>query len=133
MKAVRNDASRTKKEESNMNNQEHPLRAAFRDGVNMILKEQQATKGTPPKKADGSAYDGWQWTQDDSIELVAHLTGELASLTDNGEVKAEDMAVFKDLINHPINPSAFRQRLEAKGRIPKADKKDVKSRNSDLF
>ena len=119
-----------------MNNEakaEHPLRAAFRDGVNAILDGQKEAKGQPPLKADGKPFDGWGWTQDDSIELVASLTTELVSISNNGEVSDADLAVFKDLINHPINPSAFRQRLESKGRIPKADKKDVKARNSDLF
>jgi len=116
-------------------NKQHPLRGSFKDNVDNILKEQCSARGNPPAGPKGEVRSGWTWGQADSIELIAALAAELVSLAEpDGSIKPEDMTVFKDLINLPVNPSAFRQRLEAKQRIPKGEGKvSLKASNADLF
>lgn len=113
----------------------HPLRATFKSTVDAILANQVGERGQPPLGPKGEKRDGWTWRQEDSVELITTLTIEVSSLANNdGEIKDADLAVFRDLINHPINPSAFRQRLEDKGRVPKGEgRKSLKQSNADLF
>lgn len=133
----RNNANR-KTERSNMTDKietpNHPLRAAFRDAVDAALASQIEKRGQPAAGPKGEVFKGWSWNQNDSIEVIAQLACELSSLAKADGIADEDLLVFKDLINHPINPSAFRQRLEARQRIPKGEgRASRREENADLF